>query len=135
VSKALAAAFVALAFICTAHAQQYPTKPIRFIVGPGPDALARVIGEKLTMAWGQQILVDQRGGGGGSISAEIVAKAQPDGYTVLLATGTHLIMPSLYRVPFDMQKDFAPVTLVAATPFILAVHPKVEAMSVASSTV
>ena len=110
---------------------QYPTKPIRFIIGPGPDALARVIGEKLTIAWGQQILVDQRGGGGGSISAEIVARAQPDGYTVLLATGTHLILPSLYTVPFDMQKDFAPVTLVASTPFILAVHPSVQAKSVA----
>ena len=129
--KILAAALVALAFNGIAHAQQYPTKPIRFIVGPGPDALARVIGEKLTAAWGQQILVDQRGGGGGSISAEIVARAQPDGYTVLLATGTHLIMPSLYKVPFDMQKDFAPVTLVAATPFILAVHPSVQAKSVA----
>jgi tripartite-type tricarboxylate transporter receptor subunit TctC len=114
-----------------AAAQQYPTKPVRFIVGPGPDALARVIGQKLTESWGQQILVDQRGGGGGSISAEIVARAQPDGYTVLLATGTHLILPSLYKVPYDMQKDFAPVTLVASTPFILAVHPSVPAKSVA----
>lgn len=129
--RALIAASLALAAFGSAHAQPYPTKPIRFIIGPGPDALARVVGEKLTLAWGQQILVDQRGGGGGSISAEIVAKAQPDGYTVLLATGTHLIMPSLYKVPFDMQKDFAPVTLVAATPFILAVHPSVQAKSVA----
>ena len=129
-TKALIAALLALVVFGNAHAQ-YPTKPIRFIIGPGPDALARVVGEKLTMAWGQPILVDQRGGGGGSISAEIVARAQPDGYTVLLATGTHLIMPSLYKVPFDMQKDFAPVTLVAATPFILAVHPSVQAKSVA----
>jgi tripartite-type tricarboxylate transporter receptor subunit TctC len=126
----------AFALLCVAGAsvaaeQPYPTKPVRFIIGPGPDALARVIGEKLTAAWGQQILVDQRGGGGGSISAEIVARAQPDGYTVLLATGTHLILPSLYKVPFDMEKDFAPVTLAASTPFILAVHPSVQAKSVA----
>ena len=126
----------AFALLCGAAASfaaepPYPTKPVRFIIGPGPDALARVIGEKLTIAWGQQILIDQRGGGGGTISAEIVARAQPDGYTVLLATGTHLILPSLYKVPFDMEKDFAPVTLAASTPFILAVHPSVQAKSVA----
>src|SRR4051812_23242191 len=90
----------------TSGAQTYPTKPIRLIVGPGPDALGRVIGQKLTEMWGKQILIDQRGGGGGTISAEVVAKAQPDGYTLLLATGTHLILPSLYTVPYDMVKDF-----------------------------
>ena len=127
----LLAASLLCATTVSAAEPQYPTKPIRFIVGPGPDALARVVGEKLTLAWGQQVLVDQRGGGGGSISAEIVARAQPDGYTMLLATGTHLILPSLYKVPYDMQKDFAPVTLVASTPFILAVHPSLQAKSVA----
>jgi tripartite-type tricarboxylate transporter receptor subunit TctC len=124
------AAALALFALNIACAQQYPTKPVRCIVGPGPDALARVIGQKLGEAWGHPVVVDQRGGGGGTISAEVVAKAQPDGYTVLLATGTHLILPSLYKVPYDMQKDFAPVTLVASTPFILAVHPAVPVKSV-----
>jgi len=113
-----------------AFAQDYPAKPIRFIVGPGPDALARVIGQKLTDAWGQPVIIDQRGGGGGTISAEAVAKAAPDGYTLLLATGTHTINPSMYKVSYDMVRDFAPVTLLASTPFILAVHPSVPANSV-----
>ena len=111
-------------------AQNYPAKPIRFIVGPGPDALARVIGQQITQAWGQPVIIDQRGGGGGTISAEAVAKAAPDGYTLLLATGTHTINPSMYKVPYDMVRDFAPVTLLASTPFILAVHPSVPANSV-----
>jgi len=113
-----------------AFAQSYPAKPIRFIVGPGPDALARVIGQQITQAWGQPVIIDQRGGGGGTISAEAVARAAPDGYTLLLATGTHTINPSMYKVSYDMVRDFAPVTLLASTPFILAVHPSVSATSV-----
>ena len=120
-----------LVFAGNAVAQTYPAKPIRFIVGPGPDALARVIGQQITQAWGQPVIIDQRGGGGGTISAEAVARAAPDGYTLLLATGTHTINPSLYKVSYDMVRDFAPVTLLASTPFILAVHPSVPANSVA----
>jgi len=89
-----------------------------------------VIGQQLTHAWGQPVIIDQRGGGGGTISAEAVAKAAPDGYTLLLATGTHTINPSMYKVPYDMVRDFAPVTLLASTPFILAVHPSVPVNSV-----
>jgi tripartite-type tricarboxylate transporter receptor subunit TctC len=110
---------------------QFPSKPIRIIVGPGPDALARLIGEKLTQAWGQPVLVEQRGGGGGTISAEAVAKAPADGYTLLLATGTHAINPLLYKTAYDIVRDFAPVTLLGSTPFVLAVHPSVPAHSVA----
>jgi tripartite-type tricarboxylate transporter receptor subunit TctC len=113
-----------------AAAQDYPAKPIRFIVGPGPDSLARLFGQKMTEAWGQPVIVDQRGGGGGTISAEAVAKAPPDGYTLLLATGTHTINPSLYKTSYDLR-DFAPVTLIGSTPFVLAVHPSVPAHSVA----
>src|SRR5262249_35196816 len=80
--KAARLLFVALALAGNCLAQDYPTKPIRIIVGPGPDALARVIGQKLTEAWGQPVVVDQRGGGGGTISAEAVARAAPDGYTL-----------------------------------------------------
>jgi len=112
-------------------AAAYPSKPIRFIVGPGPDALARLFGQRMTEAWGQPVIVEQRGGGGGTISAEAVAKAAPDGYTLLLATGTHTINPSLYKIPYDMVKDFAPVTLLGSTPFVLSVHPSVQAASVA----
>src|SRR5258706_3416487 len=126
------AAWLSLAAIAAgnASAQNYPAKPIRFIVGPGPDALARVIGKQITQVWGQPVIIDQRGGGGGTISAETVAKAAPDGYTLLLATGTHTINPSMYKVSYDMVRDFAPVTLLASTPFILAVHPSVPANSV-----
>jgi len=119
-----------LVFAGAAVAQTYPAKPVRIVVGPGPDALARVIGQQITQAWGQPVIIDQRGGGGGTISAEAVAKAAPDGYTLLLATGTHTINPSLYKVSYDMARDFAPVTLLASTPFILAVHPSVPANSV-----
>jgi tripartite-type tricarboxylate transporter receptor subunit TctC len=112
-------------------AAAYPSKPIRFIVGPGPDSLARLFGQSMTEAWGQPVIVEQRGGGGGTISAEAVAKAAPDGYTLLLATGTHTINPSLYKVSYDMVKDFAPVTLLGSTPFVLSVHPSVQAASVA----
>jgi tripartite-type tricarboxylate transporter receptor subunit TctC len=115
-----------------ANAQtDYPTKPIRFIVGPGPDSLARLFGQKMTEAWGQPVIVDQRGGGGGTISAEAVAKAPPDGYTLLLMTGTHAINPAVYKTNYDMVRDFTPVTLLGSTPFVLAVHPSVPVKSVA----
>jgi len=129
--KAASLLFVALALAGNALAQSYPTKPIRVIVGPGPDSLARVIGQQITLAWGQPVVVDQRGGGGGTISAEAVARAAPDGYTLLLATGTHTINPSMYKISYDMVRDFAPVTLLASTPFVLAVNPSVPAASVA----
>ena len=128
--KAACALFAALALAGNGLAQNYPEKPIRVIVGPGPDALARVIGQQITLTWGQPVIIDQRGGGGGTISAEAVASAAPDGYTLLLATGTHTINPSMYKVSYDMVRDFAPVTLLASTPFILAVHPSVPASSV-----
>ena len=119
-------------FFGFANAQTgYPTKPIRFIVGPGPDSLARLFGQKMTEAWGQPVIVDQRGGGGGTISAEAVAKAPPDGYTLLLMTGTHAINPAIYKTNYDMVRDFTPVTLLGSTPFVLAVHPSVPVKSVA----
>jgi len=114
-----------------ANAQtDYPTKPIHFIVGPGPDSLARLFGQKMSEAWGQPVIVDQRGGGGGTISAEAVAKGTPDGYWLLLTTGTHAINASVYKTSYDLR-DFAPVTLLGATPFVLAVHPSVPVKSVA----
>jgi tripartite-type tricarboxylate transporter receptor subunit TctC len=129
-SRVLAVAF--LAFVTgAAVAQGYPAKPIRIIVGPGPDVLARIIGQKLTDAWGQQVLVEQRPGAGGIIAAESVAKSAPDGYTLLLSTGTYTTIPSLYsKVPYDFVKDLQPVTLLATLPFLLVAHPSLPAKNV-----
>ena len=119
-----------------AFAQAYPNKPVRLVVpfppGGTTDILARSVAQKLYEAWGQQVLIDNRPGAGGNIGTEIVAKAVPDGYTLLMGTvGTHAINSSLYsRLPFDPVKDFAPVTLVASVPNVLVVHPSLPAKSV-----
>ena len=114
-----------------AAAQQYPVKPLRWVTGGGPDAMARILGQKFTDAWGQQVVVEERGGGGGMLSAEVVARAAPDGYTLLLATGTHTISPNFFKLPYDMVRDFAPVTLIATIPFVLTVHPSLPVKTVA----
>lgn len=126
---------VALAVISSvwtdAFAQNYPVKPIRFIVGPGPDVLARLVGQKLTESWGQQVVVDQRPAAGGIIAAESVAKAAPDGYTLLLSTATYTVAAILYpKLPYDFVRDLAPVSLLASLPFLLVAHPSVPAKSV-----
>ena len=108
----------------------YPTKPVRFIVGPGPDVLARMIGQKLTDAWGQQIVVDQRPGAGGIIAADTVAKAIPDGYTLLGTTGSYTINATLYsKLPYDLERDLAPVSLLASASFLMVVNPSLSAKS------
>ena len=108
----------------------YPTKPIRFIVGPGPDVLARLVGQKVTESWGQQVVVDQRPGAGGIIAADTVAKSQPDGYTLLLTTGAYTINATLYpKLPYNLERDLAPVSLLATIPFIVIVTPSVPAKS------
>ncbi len=108
----------------------FPRKPIRWITGGGPDAMARILGQKFTDAWGQQIVVEERGGGGGMLSAELVARATPDGYTLLLATGTHTISPNYFKVPYQLERDFAPVSLLGTITFILCVNPAVPVKSV-----
>jgi tripartite-type tricarboxylate transporter receptor subunit TctC len=113
----------------------YPTKPIRFVapfVAGGPtDIQARMLGEKLGQRFGQQVIVDNRGGAGGNIGMEIVAKAPPDGYTLVIATvGTWAVNPHLYKLPFDVLKDFAPIIQVSTSPGVLIVHPSVPAKSV-----
>lgn len=119
-----------------ALAQGYPNKPVRMVVpfppGGTTDILARAVGQKLSEAWGSQVIIDNRPGAGGNIGTDIVAKAAPDGYTLLMATvGTHAINGSLYaKLPFDPVKDFAPVTLVASVPNVLVVHPSLPATSV-----
>ena len=113
-----------------ATAQTYPVKPIRWLTGGGPDAMARILGQRFSEAWGQQVLVEERGGGGGMLSAEVVARAAPDGYTLLLATGTHTINPNFFKLSYDMVRDFTPVTLIATIPFVLTVHPSLPVKTV-----
>ena len=132
-------AFVSLVFMAattSAPAQQYPTKAVRLIVGfPAggtSDIMARLTGQKLSEAWGQTFIIDNRPGAGGNIGTELVAKAAPDGYTLLVSPGSTLTSnPAVYsKVPFDTVRDFAPVTMIAGVPNALVVHPSVPASNV-----
>jgi tripartite-type tricarboxylate transporter receptor subunit TctC len=127
---------VALAcFALAAHAQDYPVRPVRVVVpfsagGPN-DIIARLVAQKLSEALGQQFVVDNRPGAGGNLGTDSVAKAPPDGYTLLSAGPGSLIMnPLLNKVPYDTARDFAPVSLMATAPNVLVVHPSVPATSV-----
>ena len=114
----------------SALAQDYPNKPIKLVVGyvPGgsPDSLARILGEQLTQILGQQIIVDNRPGAGGTLASAAVAKAPADGYTLMVGeTGQMVIAPYLMKgLPYDPVKDFTPIGLVGSTPLVLAVNPK-----------
>jgi tripartite-type tricarboxylate transporter receptor subunit TctC len=117
-------------------AQTYPSKFIKVFVpapaGGGTDILARIIGEKFTKSWGQQIVIDNRGGASGTIAAEMAARSAPDGYTLfMLYSGVLTINPVLFKkLPYDPIKDFAPVCMFAQVPNILVVHPSVPVKSV-----
>jgi tripartite-type tricarboxylate transporter receptor subunit TctC len=118
----------------SANAQSYPTKPVRIVVGfqpgGGVDLSARAIGKYLSEALGQSVIVDNRPGAAGNIGAALVAKAQPDGYTLLMANST-IATPSLFvNLPFDVNKDLEPVSLVALGPSVLASHPSLPVKSV-----
>jgi tripartite-type tricarboxylate transporter receptor subunit TctC len=121
-------AFAVLAALAPAAAQNYPAKPIRFVIPFAPggiaDIAARVVGQKLTEAWGQQVIVENRAGGNGFIGVTTVTKAAPDGYTFLVATlGEITINPSLFKdLPYDVQRDLAPVTMLTDTPCVFAVN-------------
>lgn len=117
------------------EAANYPTKPIRFVVpssaGGGNDVLARIFGAKMAESWGKQVVVDNRSGAGGLIGSEIVAKAPPDGYTMLIVAGGYTLNPSLYaKLPYDTLKDFERVSLVTCAPNVLVVHSSVPVNSV-----
>ena len=119
-----------------AAAQSYPAKPIRAVVafapGGGTDILARAIGQKLSEAWGQSVLIDNRPGAGGNIGTELVARSAPDGYTLLAtSSGPFVIAPSLYpKLPYDAVKDFAPITLAVSYSYLLVAHPSVPARTI-----
>jgi tripartite-type tricarboxylate transporter receptor subunit TctC len=115
--------------------QAYPARPIRIIAmsspGSGPDIVGRLIGSKLTEAWGQQVIVDPRPAATGIVGSEIAAKAAPDGHTLLIVTSQAVIVSVMYeKLTYSLMRDFTPITLVASTPFILAVHPAVPATSI-----
>ena len=116
-------------------AAQYPARPIRFILpfppGGGTDTMARAIGNRLGEALGQQIVIDNRGGGGANIGAELAAQSPPDGYTWFLMTGTHTVNATLYRkLGYSLVKDFVPVTHLGGTAYVVVVHPSIPANSV-----
>jgi tripartite-type tricarboxylate transporter receptor subunit TctC len=122
---------MALVMACAgAGAQDFPSRPTRIVVGPGPDALARIVALKLSESWGHPVIVDQRPAAGGIVAADAVAKSAPDGYTLLLSTGSYTINSVLQpKLPYDFVKDLTPVALIATLPFLLVVNPQVPANS------
>ena len=128
----LLAALLSCALACAAHAQTYPSKPIRIVVpyaaGGTSDILARQIGPKLTDAWGQPVIVENKPGANGNVGADFVAKSAPDGYTLLLTDlGGLVISASVYpKLPFNPSQDFTPVVMVSYSPHVLAVNPDVQ---------
>ena len=129
---------LALSLSTSAFAQNWPDKPIRIVVGFAPggftDVLARTIGQKLQERLGQSVVVDNKAGAAGTVGADIVAKARPDGYTLLLGhSNSNSVAPAIYpKLPYDVVKDFTPIIRVASTPLLLTVNPGVPATDVKS---
>ncbi len=129
-TASLSAALLALAL--PVAAQNYPAKPIKIVVpfpaGGTSDVLARLIGQKMTESWGQPVVVENKPGSSGNLGADAVAKSAADGYTlVLMDVGNLVISPALFKLPFNVEKDFAPVAMVAYSPHLLAVSTRVPA--------
>jgi tripartite-type tricarboxylate transporter receptor subunit TctC len=129
------AALAIVVFAATAQPQDYPAKPIRVVVpfppGGGTDLMARTVVQKLGESLGATIVIDNRGGAGGTIGTELVAKSPPDGYVLLVVSASHAINPGLYRkLPYDSVRDFAPVTMLTSGPGLLVVHPSVPVRTV-----
>jgi tripartite-type tricarboxylate transporter receptor subunit TctC len=132
---ALAVALAACVLHPVAHAQPYPTKPVRLVVpfapGGNTDILARVIAPRMSESLGQQVLIENRGGAGGVIGSDVVARAAPDGYTLLMVSASHVINPAMVKkLPFDAIRDFQPISLVADVPTALVVHPSLPVKNV-----
>ncbi len=127
--------WVLFAGLTTAHAQSYPTKPIRFIIpfppGGPTDLMGRTAGDRLARAWNVQVVADNRAGAGGNIGAEMCAKAPPDGYTICMMTVAQVISPAVYKkLGFDPLKDFSHITLMAMLPSMLTTHPTLPVKTV-----
>jgi tripartite-type tricarboxylate transporter receptor subunit TctC len=133
VMKIIGALVLALATTSVSHAQTYPAKNVRIIVGLAPggttDVFTRILAQRLTDIWGQPVIVDNRPGASGMIGAEAVARAAPDGYTLLVSPQTSLaVAPALYgKAPYDTARDFAPLSLLGSTPLLMVVHPSFPA--------
>ena len=116
-----------------ASAQEWPAKPVRFIVpyppGGGTDVIARIVPPRLSEALGQPVVIENRGGAGGALGTAEAAKAAPDGYTFLFTLSSHTINPLLYKLSFDIERDFAPVTLVVSVPQLIAAYPGAQLTS------
>ena len=124
-----------LSYAATAAAQPYPAKPVRMVVpfpaGGGIDGVARLLSPKLSEHLGQPVVIDNRGGAGGTVGTELVARAAPDGYTVLATFASHAMNATLYtNLAFDTLADLAPVTLIATVPNILVVNPTLPVKTV-----
>jgi len=116
-------------------AEPFPIRPIRLVVpypaGGGTDIVGRVLGQKLHESLGQPVVIDNRGGAGGTIGTGLAAKSTPDGYTLVLVPTSHVINPSIYaKLPYDTERDFAPITLVASAAILMAVNPRVPAKTI-----
>ncbi len=114
-----------------ALAQEYPAKPVRLIVpyppGGGTDVIARIVQPKLSEALGQTIVIENRGGAGGALGTEVAAKSAPDGYTFLFTLSSHTINPLLYKLDYDVERDFAPVSIIVSVPQLIAANPQAPA--------
>lgn len=121
-----------------AHAQSYPAKPVRIVVpfppGGGTDVIARLLAQKLSQGLGQQVLIDNRPGGGGTIGTEFVIRSEPDGYTFLIVPPGYTINPSVYPLKFDPLADCTPITLAAKGPFVVVAHPSLPAKTMREVT-
>src|SRR5215510_2886924 len=126
----------ALLMVCAAFAapaqDAYPSRPLRFILpfppGGGTDILGRLVGERLSVALGQPVVLENRGGAGGNVGTEAAARSAPDGYTIVLVAPSLAISPTLYsKLNYDPVKDLAPISLVATVPNVMITHPSVEA--------
>jgi len=132
----VAGGFLAICAVATTYAQPYPSKPVRIVVPYAPggpvDDVTRLVGQRLAELWRQAVIIDNRGGAGGSIGADLVAKAAPDGYTLLLGNaGPITINPILQKkLPYDPQKDLQPITLMVISPQVLVIHPSLPVRSV-----
>ena len=129
-------ALLAVLLVPSGNAQEFPSRPVRFMIplaaGGGGDITVRAVSQKLNAVWGQSVVVDNRPGGTGAIALETVARAQPDGYTIVMISGTHTARRATHhgRLPYDLVRDFAPVTQMTQQSYVLVLHPSVAAKSV-----
>jgi tripartite-type tricarboxylate transporter receptor subunit TctC len=115
----------------SALAQQWPSKPIRFITVGAADALPRLLAQDISGPLGQQIVIDEHAGASGTIGAEYAARQPPDGYTFLVATSTHMVVPNFYKLNYDFMRDFVPISMFATSPFMLLAHPSLPVKNLA----